>query len=257
MDSRNLLIAEAVYYSGRWADVVSAISSRAYLPDEEIVRILRNIKCKVVTILDKEYPQYLKKMYQPPLVLFYYGNLSLLNDYNINIGIVGTRKPSEVGAKVTHDITSKIAKRYIVVSGLAAGIDRIAHRTSINFGGKTIAVLGCGIEKCYPTSNQDLYDEIKKNPNCLLISEYPGFTPPHKDNFPFRNRLIAQFSKAILVTESKRKSGTAITVGYGLFYGKDIMCVPSSNYNDSGCNLFLKEGAILVENSEHVIEIME
>lgn len=256
MNTRDLLIAEAVHYSGKWSDIVTAINKREFLPPEEVIKINRKIKSKVLTILDDEYPEYLKHMYQPPLVLFYYGDISLINNPNCNIGIVGTRKPTSKGKMITEEITSDISHRYVVVSGLAAGIDRVAHQSAIKTGGRTIAVLGCGIETCFPTSNEDLYVSIKNSSKHLIVSEYPDLTPPMSEHFPIRNRLIAQFSKGILVTESKRRSGTSITVEYGLLYGREVMCVPSNDYNDSGCNMFLREGATLVENSEHVIEVM-
>jgi len=188
-------------------------------------------------------------------VIFYYGDISLINDPNKNLAIVGTRKPSATGIDITHQIVKGTAKKYVTVSGLAMGVDAIAHKETIENGGKTVAVLGCGIDICYPSKNSEIYEEIKKNH--LLISEYPGLTPPSPENFPFRNRLIAQFSKAILVTESKKKSGSSITVMYGLCYGRDIMCVPSVDYGNSGCNSHIREGATLVENAKQVIEMMD
>lgn len=255
MTASEILVAEAVYYRGNWKAIVDAINQKKILPVDDIVRINKSLKCKTLTILDKKYPPYLKELYQPPLVLFYYGDISLINNPNKNLAIVGTRKPSEPGINVTRQIAKGIAKKYTAVSGLALGIDAIAHDETIKSGGKTIAVLGCGIDICYPTKNKEIYEEIKKNH--LLISEYPGLTPPSAENFPFRNRLIAQFSKAILVTESKKKSGSSITVMYGLCYGRDVMCVPSIDYGNSGCNYHIREGATLVENAKQVIEMME
>ena len=235
MTASEILVAEAVYYRGNWKAIVDAINQKKILPVDDIIRINKSIRCKTLTILDKDYPEYLKELYQPPLVLFYYGDISLINNPKTNLAIVGTRKPSEVGADITKQI--------------------IAHKETIDNGGKTIAVLGCGIDICYPTKNKEIYEEIKKNH--LLVSEYPGITPPSAENFPFRNRLIAQFSKAILVTESKKRSGSSITVMYGLCYGRDVMCVPSTDYGNSGCNSHIRDGATLVENAKQVIEMME
>ena len=255
MTTSEILIAEAIYYQGNWEEIVRAIRQKELLPTSDIIRMNRELKCKAITILDKEYPTYLKELYRPPLVLFYYGDISLINDPNNNLAIVGTRKPSELGTKITREITETVSKKYNIVSGLALGIDAIAHEEAIKNGGKTVAILGCGIDICYPSSNRDIYEIIKKDH--LLISEYPNQTTPSPCKFPNRNRLIAQFSKGILVTESKKKSGTSITVNYGLWYGRDIMCVPSVDFNDSGCNKFIREGAALVENAEQVLEIIE
>ena len=255
MTASEILVAEAVYYRGNWKAIVDAINQKKILPVDDIIRINKSIRCKTLTILDKDYPEYLKELYQPPLVLFYYGDISLINNPKINLAIVGTRKPSEVGADITKQIAKGIAKKYVTVSGLALGVDAIAHKETIDNGGKTVAVLGCGIDICYPTKNKEIYEEIKKNH--LLVSEYPGITPPSAENFPFRNRLIAQFSKAILVTESKKRSGSSITVMYGLCYGRDVMCVPSTDYGNSGCNSHIRDGATLVENAKQVIEMME
>lgn len=255
MNIREILIAEAVYYHGNWEEIVNAIRKRELLPIGDVIDINRRLKCKAITIMDEEYPEYLKELYRPPIVLFYYGDIKLIKDIRKNVAIVGTRKPSETGIGITKEITKGIAKKYNIVSGLALGIDSVAHEEAIKSGGKTIAVLGCGIDMCYPSRNREIYEEIKRNH--LLVSEYPEKTAPTQSSFPERNRLIAQFSRGIVVTESRRKSGTSITVNYGLWYNRDIMCVPSTCYNDSGCNMFIREGAALVENAKQVIESME
>ena len=254
MTTSEILIAEAVYYHGNWDEIVSAIRRRELLPATEIIRINRSLKCKAITILDKEYPEYLKELYRPPIVLFYYGDISLINNPRNNVAVVGTRKPTYFGVKMTKELTRGIAKKYNIVSGLALGIDAIAHAEAIRTGGKTIAILGCGIDICYPVTNRPLYEIIKKRH--LLISEYPNNTSPDPAYFPHRNRLIAQFSKGILITESKKKSGTSITANFGLCYDRDIMCVPSIDFEDSGCNQLIRDGAILVENADQVIEIV-
>ena len=120
---------------------------------------------------------------------------------------------SEYGVNATEDIVGGIADQYNIVSGLAVGIDTIAHETTLSTGGKTIAVLGSGIDYVFPSSNMYLYKRIKENG--LVISEYPGMTPPRTDTFPMRNRIIAMFSKAILVICGKRKSGTMRKELYG------------------------------------------
>ena len=255
MTISEILIAEAIYHEGEFKKIIADIRAKKILPDEDIIRLNRKMRSKAITIMDSNYPEYLRHMSYPPLVLFYYGDISLIAKPTDCLGVVGTRGPSAKASEVTKNIVSQTCKRYITVSGLAKGIDRIAHETAIDNGGKTIAVLGCGIDNCYPAENQELLNKIKKEH--LVVSEYPGLTPPNQWNFPIRNRLIAMFSKGILVTESKIKSGTSITVNFGLCYGREIMCTPSSDYNDSGCNKFIKEGASLVENADDVFLVME
>ena len=255
ISAKQILIAHAIYFEGDWNKLIDAIKKREYLPEEDIIRISSNLKCSAITLLDKEYPEYLKHVFKPPIVLFYEGDISLIQNPDKCLSVVGTRHPSEKAKEVTTDIVLKTCKKYITVSGLASGIDRTAHVAAIQGGGKTVAVLGSGINYCYPSENQDIFDKIKKEH--LLISEYPPGASPSPDHFPFRNRLIAAFSKGILITESTIKSGTSITASFGLYYGKEVMCLPSSDYNNSGCNKFIKEGAYLVEDADDVSYIMD
>ncbi|MBO6280762.1 MAG: DNA-processing protein DprA [Bacilli bacterium] len=255
MTAREMLIAEAIYYKGNWKEIVAALTRKDYLSSEVVQELLSSVKCKVLTMLDSDYPPYLKELYMPPLVLFYYGDISLLNDPSKCLGIIGSREPTEYGVSNTIKFSTELAKKYIIVSGLAAGIDRIAHECACNNEGKTIAILGSGIDCCYPTVNRDIYENIKKNH--LLISEYPGSTQPNPDNFPIRNRIIAMLSKGLLVTEAKIRSGTLITVGHAINYGKTVMCIPSSDLGNSGCNKSIRDGAFLVESPNQVIEIMQ
>lgn len=247
---REILIAHAIHFNGDWDKLFDSISDREYLSSEEITAANMNLKCKALTIADPEYPEYLRHAFKPPIVLFYEGDISLIQDPSKCLAVVGTRKPTEKGKAITREIVHKTCKEYITVSGLASGIDRIAHVTAIRGGGKTIAVLGSGIDYCYPTENNDIFKKIKENH--LLISEYPPGSPPNQGNFPQRNRLIAIFSKGVLITESSIRSGTSITANFGLSFGREVMCVPSDDFNNSGCNLFIKEGAALVENAEDV-----
>ena len=138
---------------------------------------------------------------------------------------------------------------------MAKGIDSVAHITSIHHGGRTIAVLGSGIDYCYPWENLELYKIIKEKG--LVISEHPNIIPPEPENFPMRNRIIAGLAKGILITEAKKRSGTLITVNFGQSLSKEIMCVPYPCYEDSGCNQLIKEGAYLVEDADDVRLIMD
>ena len=256
MNLHNLLVALAVLYQGDWYEIYRALSEKKYPDDKEIDALLDSVKSKTVTILDKEYPQYLKRYFMPPFVLFYYGDISLIQDPNKTLGVVGTRDPSIHGVESTTKLVEDVADRYIIVSGMAAGIDKAAHTAAINAKGKTVAILGTGIDVCYPSECKDIYEIMKEDH--LILSEYPNsLIFPSKYSFPARNRIISQISKALLVTESHPKSGTFITANYMMAMNKDVMCVPSNELNNSGCNILLKEGAALVENGIDIVNVME
>jgi len=256
LNARNVLIYLSIVHNGDWNNIYDSICNKEDLREKEceINKTISSLKYKAVTILDDEYPDYLKTIFQPPFVLFYYGDIYLIKDYRKNLSIVGSRNLTIYGEDETCYMAANLCKEFNIVSGLARGVDGIAHQVAIDCGGKTVAVLGSGIDYCYPIENKDLYNEIKKNH--LLISEYPGSVIPEKHYFPLRNRLIAAFSKGVLVTEARKRSGTMITVNYAIEYGRDVMCVPSQAGEDSGCNTLIKEGANLVENYSDVLEIL-
>ena len=195
-----------------------------------------------VTINSEYYPERLKEIDDAPYVLFYKGDVSLLN-YNM-VAIVGSRKNSTYGEVVTRQIVGELRNMdYGGVSGVAYGIDAIAHKECLSRGIKTIGVLGCGIDIIYPRANKLVYNEIEKNG--LLISEFLPNTKPMPYNFPRRNRIITALSRGVIVIEATVKSGSLITVNYALQYGRDVMAVPGlvSNTNSKGCNLLIRDGA--------------
>jgi len=205
-----------------------------------------------ITLLDERYPYRLKNIYKPPFVLFYKGDINLLDVSRKSIGVVGSRKNNEYGKSVTEKIVKElVAENIVVISGVANGIDSIAHCTCIESGGSTIGVIANGIDVYYPIENRDLQEKITKVG--LILSEYPSFKETIKDNFPKRNRIIAGLSDGILVTQAKLKSGSMITVSRALEMGKEIFCVPDVIYNESGCNNLIKEGAKLVESAQDIL----
>lgn len=249
----DILLYLSLKYNGQFDKIYKAIEEKEKADMELLSEWKNKMKCSYTTILSEDYPKRLKAIACPPFVLFYYGDLSLLN--NKTIGVIGMRYPSEYGVDVTQRLVSDLVKEdYVIVSGLALGVDGIAHKTCIDFKGKTIAVLGCGIDYCYPSTNFDLYEVIKKDH--LLVSEYPLGLSPQKWYFPARNRLIAGFSDSLLVTEAKEKSGTMITVGFALEQGKDVLAVPSDIYGNEGCNVLIQQGAKLVKNVKDIVELL-
>ncbi len=226
---------KALYYSlkyeGHYQKIYDAILNQEVIDEEEKKALFKQLKCRYTTIYSKDYPKKLRTINYPPIVLYYYGDLSLVDTQSI--GIVGMRDVDGYGTKVTRELS-------------------IAHRTAIANGGKTIAVLGSGIDYCYPKQNQHLYNEIKENH--LLMSEYPAMSEPQRQKFPFRNRIVAGLSDDILVTQAKERSGTLITVGYALEQGKDVYCVPSRIDDPEGCNLMIQQGAKLVMCAQDIME---
>ena len=255
LNARSILVCLSIKFEGDWEKIYEAVTKKELDGLDGYAKQLETFKCKTMTILDPGYPQYLKQIFRPPFVIFYYGNIALLNSIENNVAVVGSRNPSSYGEKITQEIVNKISKNFVIVSGLAKGIDSISHKACIESGGTTIAVLGSGIDYCYPSSNQKLYDEIKNNH--LLISEYPPMTKPNKNNFPKRNRIIAGISKSLLITEAKEQSGTSITAQHSLEYGRLIMAVPTHAGESSACNRLIRSGAILVETGDDVIEEMK
>lgn len=178
----------------------------------------------IISIEDKLYPDDLKEIYDSPIVLYYRGNINLLNKKNI--AIIGCRECTKYGEEIAKKFSYNIANNEInVVSGLARGIDSYAHLGSLYSKGNTIAVLANGLDIIYPSENKKLANKILEK-NGLIISEYPIGTKPIKQNFPARNRIISGISKAVLVVEAKLKSGTMITVDFALEQGKDVFVIP-------------------------------
>ena len=254
ISARIKIIAMSIKYNGNWNKIYRAICHREEIEDKYIEKA-EALKCGAITLVDADYPEHLKHVKDPPIVLYYYGDKSLLINYRNNISVVGSRQYSEYGGNVTTEIVGDLARRgYTIVSGLAIGIDTIAHQTAIDNGGKTIAVLPSGIDYCYPQSHKKIYSIIKKDH--LLVSEIPGDTAPEPSSFPIRNRIIAGLSKTLLVTEAHPLSGSLITVLLALEGNSDVMCVPYPVGENSECNRIIQNGAYLVENADDVVNQM-
>ena len=214
------------------------------------------MKYKVIkiNINSKYYPERLKNIDDPPKELYCLGNLELLN-YKNNIAIIGSRNCSLYGERAAKDFAYNLAKENIcIVSGLAKGIDSFSHIGVLKAKGKTIAVLGSGLDNIYPKENIKLVEEIIKN-NGLVISEYPLGTKPLKNHFPARNRIISGLSDSILVIEARKNSGTNITVDFALEQGKDVFVIPGNIYSKTsdGTNFLITEGAIPVLSYKDIL----
>lgn len=219
---------------------------------EEYTEFLKGKGIQAATIFDEEYPLLLKEISSPPWVLYGLGNFKLL--HNFSLAVIGTRMPTAYGRKVAEMFTEALAAEGInVVSGMARGIDGIAHEAALCAGGLTTAVLGTAIDKAYPPENTSLYQEVVKKG--LVISEYPPGTPPHPGLFPQRNRIIAGLTHGTLVVEADLKSGSLITADQALEAGRDVFAVPGpiTSPKSRGTNNLIKQGAKTVTEAAEIL----
>lgn len=203
-------------------------------------------------IEDEAYPERLRQIYLPPIALFYRGDLSLLKKRML--GIVGSRRHTDYSTQALELlIPSLVRERVVVVSGMAAGVDSIAHRTTLHHRGKTVAVVGTGLDVCYPRENESLYEKMAESG--LVVSEYPMGSQPLKYHFPYRNRIIAGLSHAVCVTEAKMKSGSLITANVALSENRTVFALPgkiTSPYSQ-GTNALIMAGATPVTEAEDIL----
>lgn len=209
---------------------------------------------RLITLLDADYPTELAEIATPPLVLFVEGKWELF--HGRKVAMVGTRHPTPQGIQNAQAFAKELAISGItVVSGLAAGIDRYSHEGALAVdGGRTIAVIGTGIDLIYPASNRELFQRIRQDG--LLISEYPLGTPARAANFPRRNRIIVGLSQACLVVESAVDGGSMISADFALEMGREVLAVPGSIHNPMarGCHKLIKQGAKLCETTADILE---
>ncbi len=208
----------------------------------------------LLTLVDDEYPAELAEIAMPPTVLFMEGQRELLSGRKV--AMVGSRHPTQQGIQNALAFGGELAAAGVtVVSGLAAGIDRYSHEGALTVsGGRTIAVIGTGIDLVYPASNRELFQRIRHEG--LLISEYPLATPALANNFPRRNRIIVGLSQACLVVESAIDGGSMISADFALEMGRDVLAIPGSIHNPMarGCHKLIKQGAKLCETVSDVLE---
>lgn len=206
-----------------------------------------------VTTEDCNYPKHLRNIYNPPSCLYVKG--SLPSNEQKMIAIVGARNCSDYGRSMAEHFAMELAGHgFAVVSGLAAGVDSYAHKGALKARGKTYGVLGSGVDICYPIENFNLYMQMQESGG--ILSEYGPGSSPKTYNFPMRNRIISGMSDGVLIIEAKEKSGSLITVDYGLEQGKNIYSLPGRVFDSlsMGCNNLIKQGAKLVTNVNDILE---
>jgi DNA processing protein len=210
----------------------------------------------VVIKQDENYPKRLHELDQPPPVLYTQGVLDTSDEWSV--AIVGTRRVTAYGRQVAEDIASSLARNGLtIISGLARGVDSIAHKAALAAGGRTIAVLGSGIDRIYPPENKPLAEQIINSG--ALVSEYSPGTPPEASNFPQRNRLISGLSLAVIVVEAGIKSGALITASFAADQGRDVFAVPGNITSPAsmGTNRLIQNGAYPLLGAEQVLEVLE
>lgn len=232
-------------------------------PDDEALRridremsALGRTSIEVRTILDPTYPARLRQIPDPPPLLYVFGTLGEAD--GLAVAIVGARKASAAGRIVTEELARDLADAGLtIVSGLARGVDAAAHRGAMSCGGRTIAVLGCGVDVTYPPEHERLRRAIEAHG--AVVSEFPLGTPPCNGNFPRRNRIISGLSLGVLVTEAAINSGSLITARLAADQGREVFAVPGSVKSETtrGSNALIKEGATLVESAQDVIAAVE
>jgi len=252
----NVYLADVTEYreagSARFVDC-SKLADKNLDAANKILASCQQCNCRVITQQDAEYPDRLRNIYDPPLVLYIRGNLPSI-DEEAAVAIVGTRDCTPYGISSAENIAFLLARRgLLVVTGLARGIDTAAARAALRGGGRVIGVIGSGIDVIYPPENASLFDDVASSG--ALISEYPPGTPAFRTHFPARNRIVSGLSLGVTVIEAPKKSGALITATRALEQGRDVFTLPG-NVDASSCegsNSLLREGAIPILSGEDIV----
>lgn len=242
-EKNNAVIYYSMKYEGDWDAI-----GRALINHEPYEKV--DPKEKAVTIFDPRYPVSLRRLRFPPWVFYYRGELGLL--YKKGITIVGSRNLEPYAAHMTKHIVEQVGGKYVIVSGLAKGVDAVAHASAIKCGARTIGVIGCGLDVIYPRENRILYENMEKNQ--LIITEYPNGTKPLRHHFPWRNRMLAAMGEKTIVTEAALHSGTMNTVNEAINLSREVWCLPYPYGDESGrgCDLLISQGANILYEEEQL-----
>ncbi|MBU1130662.1 DNA-processing protein DprA [Patescibacteria group bacterium] len=236
---------------------LSIISQRKNINPDKIVEQINKEGINVLTIFDDAYPKLLEEIYAPPIVLYYRGKVKALSDQT-SLAVVGSRKISNYAQNIMPDLLEPVIKHQVTItSGLAHGVDSLAHQLALKNNGKTIAVLGSGLayDYLYPKSNRYLADKIIESGG-IIVSEFPPFIPAQPFNFPRRNRIISGLSQGVLIIEASQKSGALITAAYALEQNREVMAVPGNinQQNSAGANSLIKKGAKVITGPADIFE---
>jgi DNA processing protein len=249
--------AEALRVAGLSSKVVENLCQmRAQVNLEQVWERIQAHNVRVLIWEDEEYPRRLKEIEQPPPVLYLRGDLTLEDEWAV--AIVGTRRITAYGRQVAEEVSATLASNGVtLVSGLARGVDAVAHQAALHAGGRTLAVLGSGVDRIYPPENQRLAEQIMAHG--AVISDYPLGTPPEGPNFPPRNRIISGLSLAVIVIEANLDSGAMITATFAAEQGRELFAVPGSIFapQSRGANQLIRDGARLLLDPQEVLEVLD
>ncbi len=238
------------FLTGQIADLLSDVRYK-----EEALKqfkVINDLNIKIISVKDGLYPYYLRNIHDPPIILYVKG--SILKEEKC-VAVVGSRRATSYGMKMAEKIAYELAGLGItVVSGMARGIDTCSHNGALRAGGRTVAVLGCGLDIAYPSENEELMNKIAAAG--AAISEYPPGVRPMPMNFPARNRLISGISQGIVVIEAGERSGSLITAEFALEQGREVFAVPGNinSFTSVGTNKLIRDGAKIVTCVEDIIE---
>ncbi len=240
---RKQILSYAITYQGEYHAIAQAIQKNERWHEIEY-------NGDYVTILDEHYPKKLFELEKPPFILFYSGDLSLLEEDLLCV--IGSRQPSCLAQTHIQELMTHLNDRWTILSGLAKGVDGLAHEAALQHHRKTIGVIGCGLDIIYPKSNASLYQAIKNN-GCI-VSEYPNGCQPLAHHFPWRNRLLAALCRKCVVIEAKKKSGTLLTVNYANQLDRPIYVFPHRYEDDFafGSNQLIQLGCSLILDKEDI-----
>ncbi len=234
------------------------IAQRSKITPQHELEILEKKRIRVITWKDANYPPLLRRIEYAPPVLYVYGAFTE-DDRHFTLGIVGTRKMSTYGRQVTERFSTELAQGKItVVSGLAVGVDTVAHTAALDAGGRTLAVLGCGLDTIYPPGNYNLAKRIVESGQGALLSTFPLGVRPDAGNFPARNHIISGLSLGVLVTEAPPTSGALITANSALNQGREVFAVPGGIFSttSAGVNKLIQDGAHPVTSTRDILECL-
>ncbi len=236
--------------------VENILAIRQQVDLDQLWEKIQKLGIKVLTWQDTSYPQRLKEIDQPPPVLYIKGEL--IDQDELAVAVVGTRRVTHYGRQVAQEIASGLAQNGVtVVSGLARGVDAIAHAAALDNGGRTLAILGCGVDRIYPSENRPLAQRILHQG--ALISDYPPGTAPDSTNFPPRNRIISGLSLAVVIVEAGEKSGALITASFAADQGRDVFAVPGNIHapQSIGTNRLIQKGAYPFVSVADLLETLD
>lgn len=259
LKARDIVLALSIRCHGEWKDIYDIVAKKIQFTDEEFQKEILKEKAPFFAITDDEYPDYFKSVYQPPFLLYYYGNLDILTK-GPRLTVVGTRKPNDYQnatiPQLLKECFERMKQKLVLVSGMAEGIDALAMRTAISAGVPVIGILGSGIDNPYPESSRDIYDYCR-NGNGIILSEYPLKSKPLASHFTFRNRLLAACGHVVFVGGGKNRSGTSATARQALEQGKDILALPCDITGDDLTNSLIRDGARPVLESQDLIDALK